>query len=193
MTFPPRMVQGGLAASWLGRLALRPGLCCRDHARPQHQIFVLDAFIPIAHLNCSILPLTDQCLALCRSVPPVLPLAHASELRRGRLSLLSLSFRWLPLIDVLPIRVQRPGNSMLLNPRSQYPRRCPHRLLFTHPAVRISRGVIHHVHQATSRPSFFKPGMETSIQLHQVTKVLPPRSPLPVCFPSPHAAPQPLR
>src|SRR5437773_3438295 len=28
---------------------------------------------------------------------------------------------------------------MLLNPRSQYPRRCPDRLLFTHPAVRISR------------------------------------------------------
>ena len=74
MAFPPRMVQGGLASSWLGRLALRPGLCCRGHARPQHQIFVLDAFIPIAHLNCSILPLTDQCLALCRSVPPVLRL-----------------------------------------------------------------------------------------------------------------------
>src|SRR5258707_14910156 len=78
---------------------------------------------------------------------------------------------------------------MLLIPRSKYHRRCPDRLLFTHPAVRISRGLIHHVHQATSRPSFFKPGMETSIQLHQVTKVLPPRSPLPVCFPSPHAAP----
>src|SRR5712672_2529446 len=74
MALPPRMVQGGLASSWLGRLAVRPGLCYRDHARPQHQIFVLHAFIPIAHLNCSILPLTDQCLALCRSVPPVLRL-----------------------------------------------------------------------------------------------------------------------
>ena len=74
MAFPPRMVQGGLVSSWLGRLAVRPGLCCRDHARPQHQIFVLDVFIPIAHFNCSILPLTDQCLALCRSVPPVLRL-----------------------------------------------------------------------------------------------------------------------
>src|SRR5260370_26532990 len=68
------MVRGGLASSVLGRLAVRPCLGCRDHARPQHQIFVLDAFIPIAHLNCSILPLTDQCLALCRSVPPVLRL-----------------------------------------------------------------------------------------------------------------------
>src|SRR5258708_13119195 len=74
MAFPPRMVQGGLASSWLGRLAVRPDLCCRDHAWPHHQIFVLDAFIPIAHLNCSILPLTDQCLAPCRSVPPVLRL-----------------------------------------------------------------------------------------------------------------------
>jgi hypothetical protein len=74
MAFPPRMVQGGLASSWLGRLALRPGLCRRDQARPHHQIFVLDAFIPIAHLNCSILPLADQYLALCRSVPPVLRL-----------------------------------------------------------------------------------------------------------------------
>src|SRR5258708_20745365 len=74
MASPPRMVQGGLASSVLGRLAVRPCLGCRDHARPQHQIFVLDAFIPIAHLNCSILPLTDQCLALCRSVPPVLRL-----------------------------------------------------------------------------------------------------------------------
>src|SRR5258708_2941565 len=74
MAFPPRVVQGALASSWLGRLALRPALCCRDHAWPHHQIFVLDAFIPIAHLNCSILPLTDQCLAPCRSVPPVLRL-----------------------------------------------------------------------------------------------------------------------
>jgi hypothetical protein len=74
MAFPPRMVRGGLASSVLGRLAVRPCLGCRDHARPQHQILVLDAFIPIAHLNCSILPLTDQCLALCRSVPPVLRL-----------------------------------------------------------------------------------------------------------------------
>src|SRR5260370_13508267 len=74
MAFPPRMVRGGLASSVLGRLAVRPCLWCRDHARPQHQIFVLDAFTPIAHLNCSILPLTDQCLALCRSVPPVLRL-----------------------------------------------------------------------------------------------------------------------
>src|SRR5260370_7029408 len=130
---------------------------------------------------------------ICRDDADLQPLAHASELRRGRLSLQSLSFCWLPLIDVLPIRVQRPGNSVLLNPRSQYPRRSPDRLLFTHPAVRISRGVIHHVHQATARPSFFKPGMETSIQLHQGTKVLPPRSPLPVRFPSPHAAPQSLR
>jgi len=39
------MVQGGLASSWLGRLAMRPGLCRPDQARPQHQIFVLDAFI----------------------------------------------------------------------------------------------------------------------------------------------------
>jgi hypothetical protein len=74
MAFPPRIVRGGLASSVLGRLAVRPCLGCRDHARPQHQIFVLDAFIPIAHLNCSILPLSDQCLALCRSVPPVLRL-----------------------------------------------------------------------------------------------------------------------
>src|SRR5260370_10948392 len=121
------------------------------------------------------------------------PLTHAPELRGRRFSLQSLSFRWLPLIDVLPIRVQRPGNSMLLNPRSQYPRRCPDRLLFSHPAVRISRGVIHHVHQTTSRPSFFKPRMETAIQLHQVAIVFPPLPALPVRFASAHAAPQPLR
>src|SRR5258708_15658391 len=48
MAFPPRMVRGGLASSVLGRLAVRPCLGCRDYARPQHQIFVLDAFIPIA-------------------------------------------------------------------------------------------------------------------------------------------------
>jgi hypothetical protein len=35
--------------------------------------------------------------------------------------------------------------------------------------------------------------METAIQLHQVAKVLPPFSALPVRFPSAHAAPQPLR
>src|SRR5260370_40835704 len=74
MAFPPRMVRGGLASSVLASLAVRLCLGCRDHARPQPQIFVLDAFIPIAHLNCSILPLTDQCLALCRPVPPVLRL-----------------------------------------------------------------------------------------------------------------------
>src|SRR5260370_6944532 len=82
---------------------------------------------------------------------------------------------------------------MLLNPGSQYRRRCPDRLLFSHPAVRISRGVIHHVHQTTSRPSFFKPRMETAIQLHQVAIVFPPLPALPVRFASAHAAPQPLR
>src|SRR5208283_1093571 len=35
--------------------------------------------------------------------------------------------------------------------------------------------------------------METAIQLHQVAKVFPPLPAFPVCFPSAHAAPQPLR
>ena len=35
--------------------------------------------------------------------------------------------------------------------------------------------------------------METAIQLHQVAKVLPPLSALPVCLPSPFAVPQSLR
>jgi len=70
----PQDGSGRLGSSVLGRLAVRPCLWGRDHARPQHQIFVLDAFIPVAHLDCSILPLTDQCLAPCRPVPPILRL-----------------------------------------------------------------------------------------------------------------------
>src|SRR5882762_10958529 len=89
MAFPPRMVRGRLGSSVLGRLAVRPCLWGRDHARPQHQIFVLHAFIPVAHLDCSILPLTDQGLAPCRPVPPILRLElqkmrseeHTSELQ----------------------------------------------------------------------------------------------------------------
>jgi len=301
MAFSPRMVQGGLASSLLGRLALRPCLWCRHHARPQRQIFVLDAFIPIAHLHRSILPLTDQGLALRRSVPPVLRLelqkmpavlhhpivadpafrlesknlsqprrtgrpqvvilasrrfprkssvvlrkiirfqifirsfvaldplatqflyqailmypvvalhpsfrlrrtgcdnanlqsfAHAPKLRRGRLSSQALSLCRRALIDILPIRVQRPGYPILLDPRSQHPRRCPDRFLLPQTRTRGPRGVIHHIHQTSAGSPLLKPRMEAPIHLHQVAKVLPPFPAFPMRFPSSHAAPQTLR
>jgi len=121
------------------------------------------------------------------------PLAHAPKLRRGRLSSQSLSLCRLTLIDILPIGVQRPGHPILRDPRSQHPYRCPHGFLLSQPRTRDPRGVIHHIHQTSPRSTFLEPSVKAPIHLHQVAKVLPALPPLPVRFPSPHAAPQPLR
>ena len=121
------------------------------------------------------------------------PLAHAPKLRRRRFSVQALSFRRLPLIDVLPIGIQRSRYPILPDPGSQHSYRCPDRFLLSQPTARRPRGVIHHIHQTSPGSPLLKPRMETAIQLHQVAKVLPPLPALPVCFPSAHAAPQPLR
>jgi len=74
MAFPHGWFGAGLVLPCLGRLAVRPCLWGRDtlgrNTRSRTR-----AFIPVAHLDCSILPLTDQCLAPCRPVPPILRLS----------------------------------------------------------------------------------------------------------------------
>src|SRR3989442_11086253 len=101
---------------------------------------------------------------------------HASKLRRGRLPTQSLAFRWLSLINILPIRVQRPGYAILSDPTPQHSYRCPDRFLFSHPARCGSGGVIHHIHQTAAWAALLKPGMETAIQLHPGPKMLPPEA-----------------
>ena len=57
---------GGLAARLTGR--------GRDYSRSNDQIFVIHAFSAIVHFYRSILPLTDECLGLCRPVALILRL-----------------------------------------------------------------------------------------------------------------------
>jgi hypothetical protein len=77
---------------------------------------------------------------------------------------------------------------LLPDPASQHSYRCPDRFLLPQARTRGPRGVIHHIHQTSAGSPLFKPRMETTIQLHQVPKVLPPFPALPVPFPSSHVS-----
>src|SRR5882724_7267432 len=120
-------------------------------------------------------------------------LAHAPKMRRGRFPMQALPFRRLPLINVLPIGIQRSRYPIFPDPASQHSYRRPDRFLLPQPTARRRRGIIHHIHQTSAWSPLLKPRMETPIHLHQVAKVLPPFPALAVRFPSSHAAPQPLR
>jgi hypothetical protein len=96
------------------------------------------------------------------------PFAHAPKLRRGRPSLQALSLRRRALIDILPVRVQRPGYPILLDPRSAAPSPLPRWFPPPQTRTRGPRGVIHHIHQTSAGSPLLKPPMEAPIHLHQV-------------------------
>ena len=87
------------------------------------------------------------------------------------------------------IRIQRHRYAVFLHPGTQHSRRRPDRLLTPQPRQRISAGIVHHVHQATTRASSLQPVMETSIHLHQFTHMLFPFPPLAMHPPLPCPTP----
>jgi hypothetical protein len=129
------------------------------------------------------------CSAARRPNVIVLCSPRMPKLRFGRFPAQALSCRRLPLINVLPIGIQRSRYAIPSDPGSQHSCGRPDRFLFPQATARRPRGVIHHIHQTSPGSPLLKPRMETPIQLHQVADVLPPFPALPVCFPSAHAAP----
>src|SRR6266851_811783 len=121
------------------------------------------------------------------------PLAHLPKLRHRHHPLQLLLRARLAHIHILPIRIQRHRYAVFLDPCPQHSRRRPDRLLTPHPCQRISAGIVHHVHQTPSRPSFLQPGVETSIHLHQLAHMLFPLSPLAVQPALSRSTPQPFR
>ncbi len=80
--------------------------------------------------------------------------------------MLLLGLRCFPHIDVLPIRVERPRNPVLLNPSPQYPDRRPNGFFGEEARLGLRGSVIDHMHQAASPSSFFQPIMKAPIHLH---------------------------
>src|SRR6516164_2612724 len=90
-------------------------------------------------------------------------LAHPAKLRPRHLPSQTLSFRRLPLVDILPIGVQRLRHPILLDPSSQHSHRCPDRLLPSQSAQDGTGGIIHHVHETALGTSSFQPIMEAAV------------------------------
>src|SRR6516162_300568 len=105
-------------------------------------------------------------------------LAHPAKLRPRYLPSQTLSFRRLPLVDILAIGVQRLRHPILVDPGSQHSHRCPDRLLPSQSAQDGTAGIIHHVHETALGASSFPPSMEAAVQLHQFAKVRLARSSL---------------
>src|SRR5437588_957198 len=119
--------------------------------------------------------------------------AHEPKLRDRLGSAQPFPRRGRPLVQVLPVHVQRQRDSVALNPSPQRIGYRPDRLFLAQLfPVRVG-GVIHPVDQTTFGAAFLQPRMKAPVQLHQLPKVLfalapptmPPALPLPT--------PQPLR
>src|SRR6266481_8396876 len=119
-------------------------------------------------------------------------LAHPPKLRHRLLSPQLFALRGRAFIHVLPIHVQRLRHSVFFDPRPQRVRRRPDRLLLAQPQLHLTARIVHHVHHATVRTAPLQPVVKTSIHLHQLPKVSPPLSPLPIGFPLASPTPQPF-
>src|SRR5438445_6322617 len=121
------------------------------------------------------------------------PRAHAPKLRDRLFSAQLLLRRGRPLVQVLPVYVQRQRHAVAFNPGAQAVGRCPDRLLLAQLRPGRVGGVIDHIDQAALGTALFQPAVKAAVHLYQLPKVFLARAPLPVSPPLPLAAPQTLR
>src|SRR5438445_961938 len=119
--------------------------------------------------------------------------AHAPKLRDRLFSAPSLLRRGGPLIQVLPIHVQRQRHAVALDPGAQPIRYRPDGLLLAQLRPGRVGGVIDHIDQAALGTALLQPGVKDAIHLHHLAKVFLALPPTTVYPPLPLAAPQPLR
>src|SRR3974377_361424 len=94
-----------------------------------------------------------------------------------------------PLVQVLPIHVQRQRHPVALDPRSQRIGHRPDRLLLSQWCPRLVAGVIDHVDQASLRPTILQPGVKAPVHLHHLSKMFLAVPPPPMAPPSPFPPP----
>src|SRR5215831_13463207 len=147
-----------------------------------HQAVLVRAMYPL-----------DSSLGLRRTrrdqLDPQLP-AHAPKLRNRLFSPQLFPRRGRPLIQILPVHIQRPRNAVLLDPRAQGIRHRPDRLLLTQLGERRIRGIVGHVDQAAFWAPPLQPVVKAAVHLHQLPKVFFALPPSPVLPPLPLSAPQ---
>ena len=115
--------------------------------------------------------------------------AHPSKLRHRLFSTQPLPCIRRPLVQVLPIHVQRLRHPVALDPRSQRIRHRPDRLLLPQLRPRLVGGVIDHVDQAPLRSTLLQPGVKTSVHLHHLPKMFLAVAPPPMAPPPPLPTP----
>src|SRR3974377_2123279 len=109
---------------------------------------------------------------------PPLP-AHPPHMRHRVFHPLPLPGIRRPLVQVLPIHVQRQRHPVALDPRSQRIGHRPDRLLLSQLCPRLVAGVIDHVDQASLRPTILQPGVKAPVHLHHLSKMFLPAPPPP--------------
>jgi hypothetical protein len=97
--------------------------------------------------------------------------AHAAELRQGLGAGLPFLLIRPPHIDILPVGVECPRNSVARNPRAQEANRGPNGLLRADSSQAPAGRVVHQRQQTALRTAIFKPGMNAAIELHQLAEV----------------------
>src|SRR3974377_2016402 len=119
---------------------------------------------------------------------PQLP-AHPPKLRYRLFPPLPLPGIRRPLVQVLPIHVQRQRHPVALDPPSQRIGHRPDRLLLSQLCPRLVAGVIDHVDQASLRPTILQPGVKAPGHLHPLSTLFLSLSPPPMAPPSPLPTP----
>src|SRR4029077_10056235 len=105
----------------------------------------------------------------------------------------SFAWRSRPLVQILPVHVQRQRHPVALDPHAQRIGHRPDRLLLTQLRPRRVGGVIHHVDQTALRAALLQPRVEAPVHLHQLPKVLLALTPPTVGSTLPLPTPQPFR
>src|ERR1700733_644227 len=119
--------------------------------------------------------------------------AHAPKLCYWLLSSQPLLRRRSPLVQVLPVHIQRPRPPGAFDPGTQSIRPGPDRLLLSQLCPRRVRRIVHHVNQAALGSSLLQPGVKATVHLHHLSKVLLALASAAVTLPSPLPTPQSLR
>ena len=108
-------------------------------------------------------------------------LAHAAKVRVRHVTARAFVRRGLPLVDILPVGVERPRHAIRGDPRAQHPDRGPNRLLVAEAEQRRAGRIIDHRHHtapmAGARAAPFEPVVKAAVELDQLAEVRASRTP----------------